>query len=159
MKRAWNRDFKEGVERPLAIVAVSSFLLGDRSNLPAEEYMTIATITAYPYSRGYVHATGPAVNNLPDFEAGILSHEVDLPILVWAYKKQREIARRMKHYSGGVLTGHPAFDQGSNANFAVAEEMTRDGTPKDSLEDIKYSEGRRRSNQGILTTKHRYLMA
>jgi len=34
---------------------------------------------------------------------------------IWAYKKQREIARRLSTYRGELELGHPKFPEGSKA--------------------------------------------
>ena len=39
----------------------------------------------------------------------------DLVTLRWAYKKLRELARRMKFYRGEILSSHPKFPKGSAA--------------------------------------------
>ena len=39
----------------------------------------------------------------------------DLDILRWAYKKGREMARRMASYRGEYKHGHPRFSEGSQA--------------------------------------------
>ena len=83
---------------------------------------------------GRVHITSgldPYANL--DFESGFLDEWVDLPhqisvtnltficspadvvTLRWAYKHNREIARRMKFYHGDLQVGHPAFPEGSQA--------------------------------------------
>ena len=40
----------------------------------------------------------------------------DLGVLRWAYKKSREIARRMLCYRGEFEPGHPRFPEGSQAS-------------------------------------------
>jgi hypothetical protein len=37
---------------------------------------------------------------------------------IWAYKKQREIARRLSTYRGELALGHPKFPEGSQAGLA-----------------------------------------
>ena len=37
----------------------------------------------------------------------------DVVVLRWAYKKSREFARRSAFYRGEVVSGHPAFPEGS----------------------------------------------
>lgn len=55
--------------------------------------------------------------------ANTLSHEslffslspADLVILRWAYKKSRELARRLRSFRGDLVVGHPQFKPDSNA--------------------------------------------
>lgn len=79
--------------------------------------MTASVFTGYPLSRGSIHVTGPEINDKPDFKTGFFSDANDIDILkhLWAYKKQREIFRRMKFYRGEVESFHPKFAPGSNA--------------------------------------------
>lgn len=85
--------------------------------LPKGQYIGMGTYSAYPYSRGHVHITGPSVTDPLDFETGFLKddHDLDLKKLIWAYKKQREIARRMPSFRGEVASDHPRFPPGSKA--------------------------------------------
>lgn len=57
-----------------------------------------------------------------DFETGFLAdrNEIDLKTHIWLFKKQREVARRMKIYRGEVEGHHPAYPKGSNAASATA---------------------------------------
>ena len=43
------------------------------------EYVSMANWTAYPYSRGHIHITGPDVNSPIDFDVGYLKVS-DFPI-------------------------------------------------------------------------------
>lgn len=43
------------------------------------------------------------------------SSPADLGVLRWAYKKGRELARRMDSYRGEFDLGHPQYPQGSRA--------------------------------------------
>lgn len=60
------------------------------------QYVSVAPYTAYPYSRGYVHITGPELDDPLDFDVGFFSdkNNLDIKKQVWAYKKGREIMRR-----------------------------------------------------------------
>ncbi|KAI1370651.1 alcohol oxidase-like protein [Hypoxylon crocopeplum] len=79
-----------------------------------------------------LHITGPDLGDPPDFKLGFLTddHDLDLKAHIWAYKKQREIARRMKAYLGEVEGHHPNFPQGSKA--AIAEPIQ--GNPETVIE-------------------------
>ncbi|KFZ25497.1 hypothetical protein V502_00021 [Pseudogymnoascus sp. VKM F-4520 (FW-2644)] len=135
----WARDFELQAERPMTIIAVSSGFLGDHSLVTPGQYLTLATITAYPYSRGHIHATGKYTSDPPDFDAGIFNHNADIAMMLWAYKKQREVARRMKHYAGPVAIRHPVFPEHSNANVAIADRGIGRGLPQVEIKDIEYT--------------------
>ncbi|KAH8882012.1 alcohol oxidase [Thozetella sp. PMI_491] len=133
-KAKWEKDFKEYPDRPIMLFALASMLLGDYSLVPEGQYLTVGAYTAYPYSRGHVHITGPEVTDPIDFETGFFSDagDVDIKKQVWAYKKQREILRRMSLFRGEVAFGHPAFPPGSKAALA-------DGPLEGEIQDIQYS--------------------
>ncbi|KAK2616262.1 hypothetical protein QQS21_000897 [Conoideocrella luteorostrata] len=120
MKECWDRDFKEQIERPLMLMGVVSFSLGNPKDLAESvgglyQYMTMACYTAYPYSRGNVHIVSKDVFTPPSFNTGYLSHPADVKKLLWAYKKQREIMRRTNMFEGEVPIAHPKFREGSKA--------------------------------------------
>lgn len=56
-----------------------------------------------------------------DFETGFLadSNEIDLKTHIWLFKKQREVARRMKIYRGEVEGHQPGYPKGSSAASAT----------------------------------------
>jgi hypothetical protein len=74
--------------------------LGDPSSVPAGQYVTAGTYTAYPYSRGHMHITGKSVEDPLDFDVGYFNddNDIDMKKQLWAYKKQREILRRTAFY-------------------------------------------------------------
>lgn len=98
--------------------------------------MGLTVFDLYPFSRGHIHITGPSVDAPIDFDTGFLSDPqgLDLKKHIWAYKKQREIMRRMDCFRGEVPTWHPPFAADSPA--AVVE---TDGPLPENVEDIKYS--------------------
>jgi len=69
----------------------------------------------YPASRGTIHITSKDVHATPDFDAGFLSHPADLSPQVWAYKRNREIVRRMSCFRSEYGPTHPSFPTGSAA--------------------------------------------
>lgn len=102
--------------------ANSNSYYGDHSILPDDaEYVSMANWTAYPYSRGSVHITGPAMSDPVDFDTGWLTDpgDVDVKKHIWAYKVTREMWRRMPIFRGELATNHPSFPSGSKA--AVVE--------------------------------------
>lgn len=93
-------------------------------------------VTAYPLSSGHVHITGSTLSDKIDFDPGFLSDkdQVDVKMLLWVYKKARELARRMKTFRGEFTSWHPAFPEDSKA--AVVD--TSAPLP-DDVQDIEYS--------------------
>ncbi|KAK7750687.1 hypothetical protein SLS62_007387 [Diatrype stigma] len=128
-RAAWDRDFKDAPNRPLMLIAMVNSFLGDHSAIPPGEYFTLGAYTAYPYSRGHIHITGPSPDDPLDFETGFFSddHDIDLKKVMWAYKKQREVARRMRIFRGELAAAHPPFAKGSAA--AVLERVSDDEAP------------------------------
>lgn len=108
----------------------------DPSLVPAGQYLTASVFTAYPLSRGSVHITGPEIDDKLDFRTGFLSDADDVDLLkhLWAYKKQREIFRRMNSYRGEVDILHPKFaPESSAAPVRLEEGLSGDIT------DIQYT--------------------
>ena len=104
---------------------------------PGDPGLAMSTFTVYPFSRGHVHITGPSLEDPLDFDTGLLSdkHGIDLTMLIWTYKKQREVMRRMPCYRGEIATCHPPFDVNSPAACISIEKPLE--LPVD---DIVYSE-------------------
>ena len=59
---------------------------------------------------------------------------MDIKKHVWAYKKQREILRRMKTYRGELPGGHPTFAPDSRA-----ANVTASGDLPEDIQDIVYT--------------------
>lgn len=85
--------------------------------LPVAQYFSHSIFTAYPYSRGHIHITGPDLADKVDFDTGFFqdAEHNDIKQCRWAYKTQREIARRRSIYRGEVASGHPPFAAESQA--------------------------------------------
>lgn len=114
--------------------------LGDPTVVPAGQYITSVCYTAYPYSRGSIHITGHGVDQAPDFDTGFLTHPADLAPHVWAYKRAREIARRLPAYRGELEIGHPKFPSGSKAALVSVDDNAVDGRPdRLAVPNIEYS--------------------
>ena len=83
------------------------------------------------------HITGRDIDDPPKMKLGFLSDENDIKAQVWAYKKAREVARRMRTIAGEAslpVHPNPKFPPGSPAaTFKAATETA--GT----LSDIEYS--------------------
>lgn len=117
------------------MVPLTSYL-GDPSTIPPGQYVSVADYTAYPYSRGTTHITGPNLDDPLDFDLGFFTDkdDIDLKKQIWAYKKQREIMRRTQMYRGELASGHPAFPVGSAA--ACVNTTT---SPAEEIRDLEYS--------------------
>ncbi|KAI1080163.1 putative alcohol oxidase [Whalleya microplaca] len=116
----WDRDFSSK-NRPLAIMLVIAGILGAPTSFPTSSYFTIGSFATYPYSRGHIHITGPGIDDGVNLTTGYLgdSHGFDLKAQVWAYKKQREIARNMHFFAGEIPSQHPNFPSNSNATLVT----------------------------------------
>ena len=121
------------------ITALYLAYYGDHSMLPGDaEYVSLANWTAYPYSRGHVHITGPSMHDAINFDTGWLKDpgDVDVKKHIWAYKLQREMLRRMSIFRGELKSSHPQFPDGSKA--AVIEK-TDGPVITDNNSRIEYS--------------------
>lgn len=109
---------------------------GDPSTLPVAQFMSASSFTTYPYSRGHIHITGPRATDPPDFRTGFFTdpHGVDVKSSMWAYKKQREILRRMAVYRGEWAPGHPPF-----ASDSPAACVEREGPIAGEVKNIAYT--------------------
>ncbi|RYP77333.1 hypothetical protein DL771_001128 [Monosporascus sp. 5C6A] len=134
-QEAWNKEFKDNTNRPLLMMSPLNCFPGEPTGVPAGQYFGISAFLVYPFSRGYMHITGPRLDDPLDFETGFLSDEqgLDLKSLRWTYKKQREVARRMEVFRGELASGHPPFPKASKAVC-----IDTDG-PLADIRDIEYS--------------------
>jgi choline dehydrogenase-like flavoprotein len=98
----------------------------------------MATYTAYPYSRGHIHITGPEVGDPLDFNAGYFGDagDVDVKKQMWGYKKGREVMRRTKFYRGELATSHPPFPAHSQAACTTLDSEPGDA---ETVTDLEYS--------------------
>ncbi|KAJ6437365.1 glucose-methanol-choline (gmc) oxidoreductase [Purpureocillium lavendulum] len=138
-RETWDRDFKDEPDRPVAIITSLNCFPGDPSALPVAQFMSASSFTVYPYSRGHIHITGRRTTDEPDFQTGFLAdlQGVDVKMSMWAYKKQREIVRRMAVYRGEWAPGHPPF-----ALDSAAACVERDGPlvpAAGEVKNIKYT--------------------
>ncbi|KAI1876333.1 hypothetical protein JX265_003859 [Neoarthrinium moseri] len=136
-KESWNADFKDHPDRPLMLMALVQGYSADPAGVEPGQYISVAPFSTYPYSRGYIHITGPEWNDPLDFDVGYFSDpgDVDIKQHIWAYKKGREIMRRTSLYRGEVPVGHPRFPAGSRAGL-----VEDGGVPKDHpITDLEYS--------------------
>ena len=109
---------------------------GDPSLVPAGQHLALSVFTGYPLSRGAIHISGPELSDKLDFTTGFFSDPqgVDIKKHVWAYKKQREIMRRMDTFRGELALMHPPFSADSGAAL-----VQRDDKPPADVTDIVYT--------------------
>lgn len=107
----------------------------DPTGLEPAQFQSVSAFIAYPYSRGYIHITGPKPSDPFDYQTGFFSDPdgVDIKMSLWAYKKQREILRRMEVYRGEWAPSHPPFPTQSAAKSIETGEAPRD------VKDIEYT--------------------
>jgi choline dehydrogenase-like flavoprotein len=114
----WERDFAPSPTKPLLVCGFANGLFGDQSLVRPGQYVAFTCFSTYPYSRGRIHVERPDdLHSGYAFDTGFLEHKFDLDVMVWAYKKQREIARRLPFCTGEVELGHPIFAESSNARL------------------------------------------
>ncbi|KAG1904333.1 uncharacterized protein F5891DRAFT_1207244 [Suillus fuscotomentosus] len=117
----WKEFFQDKPDKAVAIFAPFARYLPPYSRplssiLPSRSYMTACCYTLYSASVGSVHinVTEDGKEEM-DFNTGFLDDPSDMVPLNFAYKKTREIFRRMASYRGEVTAGHPDFPEGSAA--------------------------------------------
>ncbi|CAJ2513666.1 Uu.00g017850.m01.CDS01 [Anthostomella pinea] len=138
-RKAWDRDFGKTPSKPLASMIFIAGLLADRAYgsqaAPGNTSLLASIRLIHTLAE---HITGPDVNDPPCFRTGFLSdeHGLDLKAQVWAYKKQREIVRRMTLHRGGLTYRLPKFPPGSPASYDVE---VADGVAPDVVEDLEYT--------------------
>ncbi|KAI0530165.1 alcohol oxidase-like protein [Xylaria digitata] len=113
----WDKDYKNNPNKPMIGVTLVAGNTGDPTRVPAGQYFTASTFNLYPYSRGYIHITGPGLRDTLDFDPGFFTdeHDIDIKKCRWAYKKQLEITRRMDMYRGELAVYHPPFPKSLEA--------------------------------------------
>ena len=89
------------------------------------------------------HITSKDVNVPPKLVTGFLSDEngVDIKSQIWAYKKQREVARHMSSIVREEKSrpGHPVFPEGSPAAVVFKGNETGGQKPTSTLQPIEYT--------------------
>ncbi|OAX37943.1 alcohol oxidase [Rhizopogon vinicolor AM-OR11-026] len=132
----WKEFFQDRPEKAVAIFALIAGYAGPLSSvLPPRNYMVAQCFTLYPASTGSVHIKlGEDGKEEIDFTTGYLDDPSDIVPINFAYKKLREICRRMPSYRGEIPAGHPRFPEGS---AAVCGEVT--GAVDLNTPDIAYT--------------------
>ncbi|KID81121.1 alcohol oxidase [Metarhizium guizhouense ARSEF 977] len=156
LRKWWDEHFAHEPSRPLGIIVVYAGLVihatitrcMTRANegfsvmsvttaYPTDDrYFTMAAYNPYPRSRGHVHITGPGIDDPLDLRTGILSdpEETDIQVLVWLYKKQRQVAKRMGCQRGQISPG-PAFPANSSISSDPTKDPSREDDPTFSPDD------------------------
>ncbi|KAI1822578.1 GMC oxidoreductase [Xylaria intraflava] len=139
LRAAWDRDFRDTPNKPFMLAALinAAFSPAGLGQIERGQYLTYVNYTPYPYSRGHLHITGPEIDDPLDFDAGYLQDDGDLDLKkqVWAYKRGREIMRRMPMYRGEHPPCHPPFAADSKA-VCVKLDADRDIS---TVKDLEYS--------------------
>ncbi|KAI1076642.1 putative alcohol oxidase [Whalleya microplaca] len=132
-QEVWNRDFKDIPDRPMMIISPCGCFPGDPTTVSGQHF-TLVGWSLYPSSRGHIHITGPGIDDSLDFDPGTFSDPqgTDVKQHVWMYKKQLEIARRMKVFNG-IAFDLPPFPSGSKAASIEAS------GPVAEIKDIEYT--------------------
>ncbi|KAJ8692991.1 hypothetical protein PTI98_010248 [Pleurotus ostreatus] len=132
--RIWNNYYKDAPDKPVMMYVPFASHYGPVPD-PNGKYMSMLWFPEYPESIGRLHITSGDDWRQPlYFEPGYLTEPADLDILRWAYKRSREVARRMPLYRGEVQQGHPTFSPNSEAAC-----VSRDGPVPVDAPDIAYT--------------------
>ncbi|KAF2261567.1 alcohol oxidase [Lojkania enalia] len=115
---AWDKDYKNDPNKPLALGSLINAFPGDPSLVPADQYFAMSS------------------GGKPNITTGFFSDAqgVDIKKHVWAYKKQREIFRRMETYRGELAMLHPPFSPNSSAALVHLNDK-----PPTNVTDIVYT--------------------
>ncbi|KAI0163712.1 alcohol oxidase-like protein [Pestalotiopsis sp. NC0098] len=141
-QKVWDRDFKNVPSKPVSVMATIGGFPGDPATLAPMQYLGVSTFILHPYSRGHIHITGPKPGDAIDFKADLFTdpENLDMEMMKWTYKKQREIVRRMSVFRGELPAGHPLFSTGSKAALSgVDKPEGLDGPLPADINNIEYS--------------------
>ncbi|KAF8896176.1 hypothetical protein BD779DRAFT_1608499 [Infundibulicybe gibba] len=128
--KRWQDYFANAPDKPIMWIGTLAAYAGANPAAPRRKYFSMTYFTKYPASVGRVHISSADPYTPLDFEPG----PADVGVLRWAYKKGREIARRMPVFRGEFDLGHPSFSSGSGAASKISE-----GPVEISAPDIAYS--------------------
>lgn len=76
--------------------------------------MLLSTLTRASYKRKRLFDPSRTCD-FTTYNLNYLVRDDDLALLLWGYKKARELGRRMKCFRGEYLPNHPSFPAGSAA--------------------------------------------
>uniref|UniRef100_A0A093V342 Alcohol oxidase n=1 Tax=Talaromyces marneffei PM1 TaxID=1077442 RepID=A0A093V342_TALMA len=124
LKELYDRDFKDRPEKPMMLFAILAGYLSDHSTIESGQYFSCVPYTAYPYSRGSIHVKSTSPFDVPEFNPGFFSNAADVEQMLYGYKLQREVARRLAHYHGPLEITHPKFPPGSKASYEHVDALS-----------------------------------
>lgn len=133
----WNTFFSPAPDKPVMWIGPLAALVGvpPPADIGVQKFFTMTYYTEYPVATGYAHITSGQDAHAPlDFHPGFLDQPADLAVLRWAYKKAREMARRMPCFRGEYPPGNPSFSPSSQAKL-----VRRDAAYAIDEPDIVYS--------------------
>ncbi|OQV08166.1 hypothetical protein CLAIMM_12479 [Cladophialophora immunda] len=143
LTKIWKEEFVPHPSKPLMLTGSFAGYLGPPTDVPPGQYFTIGNYIPYPRSRGSVHITGKGVDAPLEISTGFFEGpgDIDLDVHVWAYKRTREIARRLDCYRGETSIGHPNFPASSKAALATLDNSATEEAAKHGKqpEDLEYS--------------------
>ncbi|KAJ3475836.1 hypothetical protein NLI96_g11572 [Meripilus lineatus] len=112
----WKEFFAPDPDKAVILMGLAALYLGLPIGLTYDKFYTIPFFLPYPTAVGRVHISSGEDAYAPiDFDTGFLQTDDDLALLLWGYKKARELGRRMKCFRGEYLPNHPSFPAGSAA--------------------------------------------
>ncbi|KAK1753268.1 GMC oxidoreductase [Echria macrotheca] len=137
---AWDRDYAKNPNKPLMFTGVLQGYTSDPTTSAPGRFFTIGNFSMYPYSRGHVHITSPQLTSPPDFRVGYFTDadDIDIKMLIWAYKHSRELARRMSFFRGEHAPAHPVFPPGSRAALVADLSGPLWKDDRSEVQDLEY---------------------
>ncbi|KIL67110.1 GMC oxidoreductase [Amanita muscaria Koide BX008] len=131
----WQEHFESAPDKPVLVACLFMAYGGSETIAASKKFVMAIYYTCYPTSSGLVHTGSSTDPYLPiDFHSGFFDKTVDIGVMRWAYKRTRELLRRMRMSRGEHASGHPKFSQGSAAECKATEGPVDIDAP-----DIAYS--------------------
>ncbi|KIL67101.1 GMC oxidoreductase [Amanita muscaria Koide BX008] len=131
----WQEHFESSPDKPVVVACLFIAYVGMEDPAASKKFVTALYYTGYPATTGFVHTgSGTDPYSPIDFHSGIFDRSVDIGVMRWAYKRTRELLRRMRMSRGEHVSGHPKFSEGSAAECKATE-----GPVDIDVPDIAYS--------------------
>ncbi|KAH8077873.1 GMC oxidoreductase-domain-containing protein [Cristinia sonorae] len=106
----WRQYYADAPDKSVMWLACVAFCMDAIATAPMGKYYGIGYCLNHPESMGRVHITsGEDATVLPNWDSGFLEHESDMELHMYAYKRCRELARRMPCFRGEYRNYHPDF--------------------------------------------------
>ncbi|KAH8929869.1 GMC oxidoreductase [Atractiella rhizophila] len=131
----WKKVLEPFPDRAIAWIGLFTRYLGDANAVGGGTLFTTGATVNHLSVSGSIHISGASIKSPPVLMTGTFEHPHDLEAHVWAYKKHREITRRLQCYRGELTVGHPNFAKDSPA--AVQEHA--DGPVPIDASPLEYS--------------------